>query len=216
MCVILSCEPDKRPTRRLLESCWDSNPDGAGFMYPMGGTVHGFKGFMDLESLAEALASVPDDVPLCVHFRIGTSGGHDERVTHPYPVSDDLSELHATEWEAPCGIAHNGVLHGMFTDDEEGISDTVAYVMDTVTPLLYGCEEEGFPFINRVTMTALESTSIGSLLLLMDGDGTVELTGCGWNACADGITASNRSWAYGLQRKVARSWDWNTATWKVA
>lgn len=216
MCVILSCESGKRPTKRLLESCWDSNPDGAGFMYPENGMVHGFKGFMDLESLADALASVPEDVPLCVHFRIGTSGGHDGRVTHPYPVTDDLDMLHAAEWESPHGIAHNGVLHGMFTDDEEGISDTVSYVMDTVTPLLECCEGEGFPFLNRVTLAALESTSVGSRLLLMDGDGGVELTGYGWNACADGIQASNRSWLYGLQPKATRSWDWDSRAWRVA
>lgn len=213
MCVILNCKPFKRPTDELIESCWNSNPDGAGFMYPENGEVHGFKGFMDLPSLMDALGTVPEDVPLCVHFRIGTSGGDDERVTHPYPITDDLDALHATEWTAPYGLAHNGVLHNMWTDDENGVSDTVAYLMDIVAPLMDACVNEGMPtFCNDVVATALEQTSIGSRLLVMDGDGEVFTTGRGWNRCADGITASNNSWAYGVRYAPARG----PVAWKVA
>ncbi len=207
MCVILSCAANKRPTDELLASCWASNPDGAGFMYPDHGLVHGRKGLMTLQDLTDALASVPDDVPLCIHFRIGTSGGHDERVTHPYPVTAYLDDLHSTEWVARYGIAHNGVLRGMWTDDEGGISDTVAYVMDVAAGLLDACDDEGLPYLNEVTETALTQSSAGSRLMLMDGDGGVMLTGFGWNECADGIDASNQSW---------RNYSYTPASWPRA
>lgn len=205
MCIILDCDGGKRPSRSILQACWDSNPDGAGLMYPKDGMVHGVKGLMTFDDFLAAYAEVPDDAPLCLHFRIGTSGGMDGRVTHPYPITDgELESLHALEWDAPYGIAHNGVLHDQFTDDEQGISDTVAYVMDFVAPLFSECEFEGTDPLCCAGLKALELTSVGSRLLVMEADGEAVRLGYGWNTVAPGIAASNQSWAFNRYRVPAR------------
>lgn len=205
MCIILDCEEGKRPSRSILQACWDANPDGGGLMYPKDGMVHGAKGLMTFDDFLAAYAGVPDDVPLCLHFRIGTSGGMDRRVTHPYPITDgELEGLHALEWDAPYGIAHNGVLHDQFTDDEQGISDTVAYVMDVVAPLFAECEDEGTDPLCCAGLRVLELTSVGSRLLVMGADGETVRLGYGWNLVAPGIAASNQSWAFSRYRVPAR------------
>ena len=46
MCVI--CYKPKGiafPEERILQNCFDNNPDGAGFMWPENGKVHIRKGF---------------------------------------------------------------------------------------------------------------------------------------------------------------------------
>lgn len=197
MCVILACQPNERPTEDVLTTCWSANPDGGGFMWSDGHMVHGRKGFMTLDALLNALTAVPDDAPLAIHMRIGTSGGYDERVTHPYPVTDSLAALHATEWASPLGIAHNGVIPGMPTDDKAGISDTVAYVRDVVAPLAAGGN-----LISSFSLDDLEKSSAGSRLCIMTGKGGVALTGSGWNSVAYGIKASNKSW-------MARKLKWS-------
>lgn len=191
MCIILSCDKNTRPDAKVLRTCWENNPDGAGVMYASGGVVHGHKGLMTLDDLLEAVAEVPDGVPLVIHFRIGTSGGLSAGVTHPYPVSESIADLHATEWSSPIGIAHNGVLSGQRIDNAAGVSDTVAYIRDFVAPL--ACRKDG----NLVCAKAkrrLKETSKGSRLCIMEGDGRVMLTGSGWNPVCPGINASNTSW----------------------
>lgn len=203
MCIILSCNPNERPTSACITNCWNRNPDGAGFMWADGTTVHGRKGLMTLEDLNAALTEVPDDVPLVIHFRIGTSGGLSESVTHPYPVSSDLSDLHAVSWESPLGIAHNGVLHGIKTDADNGVSDTVAYIRDVVTPL-----SQDVGLFTAEGLKTLRETSVGSRLCIMNGEGMVMLTGSGWNTVSEGIQASNESWhGYTYQRRYTASWD---------
>lgn len=192
MCIILSCRPGARPTDEVVEECWLNNPDGAGIMYPEGGMVVGHKGLMTLGALREAMSSVPEDAPLVVHFRIGTSGGLTPEVTHPYPVSRELSALHATDWEAPLGIAHNGVLLDMPTDEANGMSDTVAYVRDVVWPL--SRRKHGNLTHSSKAKAVLKRTSEGSRLAVMGSDGSVTLTGAGWNSVAKGIQASNGTW----------------------
>lgn len=193
MCIILACKAGKRPTAEVLENCWDNNPDGAGVMYASGGVVHGHKGLMTFEELGRVLGSVPEDVPLAVHFRIGTSGGYGPGVTHPYPVSSAIGDLHATEWESPVGIAHNGVINGMRTDNSAGVSDTVAYIRDVVAPL---SSVKGGDLACHKAVDRLSATSKGSRLCVLEGDGEFVLTGSGWNQVCDGVSASNSSWRY--------------------
>lgn len=205
MCIILSASRKSAISDELLTACWVQNPDGGGVMWPSGGMVHGRKGCMTLDALRDALSTVPDGVPVVVHMRIGTSGGFGARVTHPYPVTGDLRKLHAAEWVAECGIAHNGILHGYATDDARGVSDTVAYIRDFVAPLAArkGIRRHGGLCRSNAAKTALRDTSLGSRLAVMDGAGNVRLVGAGWSEACEGVQASNRSFEWALSAPYA-------------
>lgn len=184
MCVILTCEPNCRPTSETLETCWLHNPDGAGLAWSDGYTVHASKGYMTFTDLTEMLRAVPADAPLLLHFRIGTSGGYDARVTHPYPLTDDLRALHALDYDAPIVVAHNGVLP-LATDEKRGISDTITFVRSYL---------QGIKRCSDLRRGTLLRASRGSRLAFLDASGAFCRIGAGWEGAGDGICASNGSW----------------------
>lgn len=196
MCIILSCAPYARPNRDMLLNCWDANPDGAGLMYPDGTQwVRISKGYFDFEDYAAAIDDAPRDVPLVLHMRIGTSGGYGAGVTHPFPVFDDLDIIHATNSRATYALAHNGVLSGYKTDDDLGISDTVAFVRGFVQPLANSADivNGGGLAVSNRAKKLLARASYGSRLAIMDYSGNVRLIGSGWRTVTKGIQASNDS-----------------------
>lgn len=195
MCIILACKPGCRPTSDVLENCWFSNPDGAGAMWCEDGKVRISKGYMRLKDVKSLMGEIPDESPLVLHFRIGTSGGHSERVTHPYPVTSDLDCLHALDLECPVGIAHNGILPYPH-DDVREISDTIAYVQTVVAPLSHARKVRAGGGLTHSKFAAerLKATSRGSRLCVLSADGSMRLTGAGWNGVSRGIQASNESW----------------------
>lgn len=123
MCVIVLKQAGKKlPPDDTLKTCWDSNPDGAGFMYAKDGKVHIRKGFMKLKKLLEALHELPADCMsgnVVIHFRVGTHGAVSRECTHPFPVCDDYELMRATESTCDFGMAHNGVIS--FAASQDGI-----------------------------------------------------------------------------------------------
>lgn len=215
MCIILTlnanARPDKDEFAQLLGTCWQNNPDGAGFMFARNGKVHGYKGFMRLDDLQDALRVVPDSAPLVIHFRIATSGGIVPECTHPYPVTNNIRQLHALKWSAPAGIAHNGVIYGMFTDNGRGISDTVFYTKTIVTTVKRTvCN--GSKTIATSTRAArmLSETCDGSRLALLDKNGAIKRIGK-WDKVQTGVYASNSSYraarAKAPAKTVTAMWD---------
>ena len=195
MCIILSCDPHCRPDAETLRRCWDSNPDGGGVMWCEGGKVEIVKGLMTFRDLLAAVDYAPDDSPLVVHMRIGTSGGYGAEVTHPYPITSKIDALHALDVESTYGIAHNGVLPYP-TDDAAGISDTVYYVQHVVAKIATkkSVRKRGGICQCHTAKRRLADTSKGSRLALLDYMGNVLLVGHGWQTVTTGIQASNGTW----------------------
>lgn len=195
MCIILTCDANRRPTAETIDTCWCGNPDGAGYAYATGTDVIISKGYMTLTDFEHALASVPTDVPLILHFRIGTSGGYGPEVSHPYPVTSDLTALHALEVECPVAIAHNGMLP-YATDDAAGVSDTVAYIQRVVSRVARQrtVREHGGLCKSAKARRALRRTSQGSRLALIDAAGHLLRIGDGWETVTPGVYASNSGW----------------------
>lgn len=197
MCIILTCDANRRPDPETIEACWETNPDGAGYAYATDDKVVISKGYMTLTELEWGLKHVPENAPLILHFRIGTSGGYGPEVTHPYPVTSSLEALHALDVEAPVAIAHNGVLPYP-SDDAQGISDTVAYIMRVVSrvagqrPVI----DHGGLCKSAKARRTLRLTSKGSRLALIDAAGHLLRIGEGWETVAPGIYASNGGWRY--------------------
>lgn len=197
MCIILTCEATRRPDADTIGTCWRVNPDGAGYAYATGSEVVISKGYMGLEDFRFALSRVPQDVPLILHFRIGTSGGYGPEVTHPYPVTSDLTSLHALDVECPVAIAHNGILP-YASDDSRGISDTIAYIQRVVSRVARQRTviDNGGLCKSAKARHALLRTSKGSRLALIDAAGHLLRLGEGWETVSPGIYASNSGWRY--------------------
>ena len=136
MCVIVAIPAGTEyPSDETLKACWNTNPDGAGFMYADGKQVIIRKGFMKWEDFAEALDAemIPKESAVVMHFRIATSGKVQPKCCHPFPISSDKEDLQDTAIESRFGIAHNGVIQGRHTED--GWSDTMDFVANVVAPL---------------------------------------------------------------------------------
>lgn len=116
MCII-ALKPEKRIfTKAELKIMWDSNPDGAGFMYADGGKVHIVKGLMTLDALWEAIQTVGPMRKMVIHFRIKTHGAISRELTHPFWIT-----------EGKLGMVHNGVIRALVNETSEAESDTAVF-----------------------------------------------------------------------------------------
>ncbi len=163
MCIIIHKETGvKAPNKSTLKTCWENNPDGAGYAFLREGESKAMarKGFMEFDSFFKALKKdkVQVNDTLIIHFRIGTSGRLDETATHPFPVSRSVTDLRALEYRTTDLLFHNGVLSG----GSQSLSDTQEFVRDIVAPLKNVLSDSG---VHEV----LEHLSSGSRLLLIAG-----------------------------------------------
>lgn len=116
MCLIIVPEDPKGllvVTEAQMEDALRHNNDGWGFMWAERGRVKQCRGFSlpVLNDAYEALALKPG---LCLHFRMGTSGGRSLDNCHPHRISSDLA------------IMHNGIFR-IDVEKGSGKSDTAVY-----------------------------------------------------------------------------------------
>ena len=116
MCVAVLKPKDSSIDDKTLEKCWESNPDGGGFMYVNNDKIiirkelDSFKKYKTLYRKHESLI----DTDFILHFRIATSGLIDVANTHPHKVNDDVY------------MVHNGVIDRC-ADVNSKISDTMKF-----------------------------------------------------------------------------------------
>lgn len=174
MCIIIAKPAGIQcPDLETLETCFNSNPDGAGLMFPDGDQVRIIKGFMAWDEFSSTLKALGDttNTSLVMHFRITTHGGTRPECCHPFPLTDDDTALRALDTRAAVGVAHNGVIHGQATDATT--SDTMAYIRDVLAPLQ---RMAGDLLASDDAMTVVEST-IGSKLAFLEPDGAITTVG---------------------------------------
>src|SRR3989442_862864 len=106
MCVIISSPKGVKPTLDVLEKCHEANPDGAGVAWATGGGVQWEKGLTGKE-VFKIIQGV--DKHFAVHFRWATVGGVGSQLTHPFPVTADVSLK--KRGTAPKLLMHNGHWH---------------------------------------------------------------------------------------------------------
>lgn len=139
MCIIVSKERNQSiPSKEILENCFISNPDGAGFMYTNNDRVIIEKGFFTFKEFYKRLMEVDKALDLykkslVMHFRIGTSGGYSEGACHPFPITDNISEIQKSQTSSKLGMVHNGIISNFVYGK---LSDTQNFVKDFVYPLL--------------------------------------------------------------------------------
>jgi len=192
MCIIVAKPMGvEMPDTDTLFNCFESNPDGAGFMWADGKSVHIRKGFMAWEDFEEALdAEIPEqkrkELAIVMHFRIATHGKVQPMCCHPFPISSSLEDLQRTRCESRFGIAHNGIIKGRTTNDKR--SDTMDFVMKVVAPLA----KMNANFMRNSHAIDLLEGACGSKLAILENSG--ELVTVGDFVEDEGILYSNTSY----------------------
>ena len=129
-------------SKDIYEQCWYCNQDGGSISYwsKEKKEWHVVKGLMEWEDWWETFTEMRNDgrigtdVGVFIHFRVGTAGkSFEAALTHPFPISTELSDLQQTMFAARNIIAHNGTIGA---GNKEGTaSDTMLAVLDYFEPL---------------------------------------------------------------------------------
>lgn len=176
MCIIcVSGKGVAQPSKDRIETMFENNPHGAGYMYMRDDKVIIHKGFMDIDEFLNQLAYenfTPDDVVI-YHFRISTQAGVNPQMTHPFPLSDKKEHLTALDLECACGIAHNGIIPITTTKTKTDMSDTALFVQKYALHLLRTPED----LQNEAILSAIKSLIGSSKLAILDRTGHVATVG---------------------------------------
>lgn len=216
MCIIVAKPMGvKMPDNETLRECFDNNPDGAGIAWSDGKIVRIIKGLMSYKTLKNTLKTIdnPTSKAVIIHCRIATSGGIRKDVTHPYPVTDDISLLRRVKVTDSIALAHNGVINGMDTD--KTTSDTMAFVRDVAAPMRRLCPDL---LHNDDALSILETVAASKLALLNSAGDLVTL---GTFVEDKGIYYSNTSYLpyiVGINRRgdsAYQAWHFNDLWYDV-
>lgn len=179
MCIIVVKPAGQRfPAWKTLKRCFEENPDGSGIMWNDNeGKVHIKKGFMTYAEFRKALKGVKqtitDDNAVVMHFRIKTHGEVSKECCHPFPLAGKLDMLRELECVSDFGIAHNGVITNMVTNNKK--SDTMDYIINVLYPM-YKLAGENWTS-DKYVRNVIERTLGYSRLAIIDGTGDCTMIG---------------------------------------
>ena len=183
MCIIVYKPTNiEMPSRKILENCFDNNPDGAGYMFPTPQGVQIRKGFMDFENFYKSLQldynDKTKDLPFVLHFRIGTQGGNTRANTHPFPLSSNVEDLRQLETLCDVGIAHNGIIY-LTSSYTLGAttSDTIDFITDYLSLIIHDSEWYKGKYQRKDKLLIKRLIGGSNKLAIMSKDGHVELIG---------------------------------------
>lgn len=166
MCII-AVKPSGKPmfTEEGIRQMFSRNRDGAGLMWTENDTVYIKKGLMTVEAVLNFLNSRKwDDIPVVLHFRIGTAGPNNELNCHPYPIKRKNDFLEGT---CDLAMAHNGVMHQYNPPISSKINDTQVFVNTVVSKLPDNFLE------NEAICKLIENDVDPSRLCFLDKKGTI-------------------------------------------
>lgn len=163
------------PDKETIRECWYSNSHGAGYMLPLEGKVFIRKGFMALTHLLDELEAVGErldlkNLPVVMHFRIGTHGGLVAENTHPFPVVVDPLQMKHLTTTCMVGAVHNGIIDIAVPT---GVSDTAYYIYSQLS-LLRKMDRRFYANPHAIRMI---ENATDSKWAFMDGDGMVTTVG---------------------------------------
>lgn len=168
------------PTESTLRTCFENNPDGAGFAFAYNGTVHIKKGFMTFESFMNAFNSYNErynfhDLGLLIHFRIATHGNRDGTMTHPFPLSCDEGALKKEQYSSDYAVVHNGIisLTSATASRQTGLSDTAVFIRDYLTDIAkndnWFYKKSNFELIHRLIDSKMAVLNSNGDIMFTDG-----------------------------------------------
>ena len=175
MCIIaVSKKGVKQPTLEQLHQMFHNNPDGAGYMYARGGSVHIHKGFMDEKDFMRAVKAEHFTAkdPVVYHFRISTQAGITPTMTHPFPLTSNAELCEKLDMIASVGIAHNGIIRMTSNAKETRFSDTVLFITDYMSKLIRKPQDLTDPAV----LTMIDHLT-NSKWAIMEGNGSIVTVG---------------------------------------
>lgn len=178
MCIIVY-KPNNTPMPdySILMNCFDSNPDGAGYMYQdhNSNKVIINKGFMNFDSFIAAIENLSNNIDitainLVMHFRYATQGSINPANCHPFPITAKVKQLQQTNITANTAIVHNGVIPFCSNyNSKNKLSDTQIFIRDYLSKM------DNSTLFNPAVL-ALIKESTGSKFAIMDNN-RIELIG---------------------------------------
>ena len=176
MCIAIYKPEGKVLSQATLKECYDSNPDGAGFMYAEDKKLHIQKGFFSYDSFYKAYKH-HENKQAVLHFRIKTHGKIDTTNCHPFAVNNSLA------------FVHNGVISG-FGDVNH--SDTIGFNHGVLQPLV---NKWGNLALFQDPIIDLIEGRIGySKLIFLDRHGNHKIMNEGKGVWDDDVWYSNTSY----------------------
>ena len=160
MCIIIYNKQGTLKKEALVNS-WLNNPDGAGIMYFYDGQITVIKELTSRKKLVKKYFGIRkqygEKLPICLHFRIGTSGQKNINNVHPFEIS-----AHGQY------VMHNGILSDYVSQGHD-LCDTGIFADKMLNNLPAG-------YLNNGSITDLLSDHCrGSKVLIMDTTGTATL-----------------------------------------
>jgi hypothetical protein len=176
MCIAIYKPQDKILSQATLKECYDSNPDGAGFMYAQNKKLHIEKGFFSYDSFYKAYKE-HEHKQAVIHFRIKTHGKIDTTNCHPFAVNNAI------------GFVHNGIING-FGDTNH--SDTIGFNNAILQPLVH--KWGNLALFQDPIIDLIEGRIGYSKLVFLDRHGNHKIMNEGKGVWDDGVWYSNNSY----------------------
>lgn len=175
MCIIcVSGAGVNQPTTKQLQTMFEANPHGAGYMVARNGRVEISKGFMDWDAFIHAVnyERFTAENSVVYHFRISTQAGVNPEMTHPFPLTGIIEKTKMLDCACPIGVAHNGIIPLTSNRRDKVYSDTAHYIAEF---LRYFVRNES-DLRNSKILSAIDRTT-HSKWALMDKTGYVATVG---------------------------------------
>ena len=124
MCIAICKPKDVIIKKRVLKTCFENNPHGAGMAYPSkdGSKVIIDKGYFHFRAFWKKFQAVQENKPMLIHFRVATSGVIDKTNCHPWRIN------------AQHALIHNGNVASKIGLDSDEFSDTGLFVQHLLKP----------------------------------------------------------------------------------
>lgn len=200
MCIIVYKPKNKQVKKTVLETCFESNPDGAGFIIREdSGELLLKKGFFTFESFWEEYKRYTNKQAI-IHFRIRTHGDKDTENCHPFWMVENK-----------IAFAHNGVIHNVKITDTSK-SDTWTFNVSILKELE---NKFGPQFLEDPVMQILISNYVGySRLVFLNELGKVLIFNKAAGEEVDGVWFSNNSYKDTKSHSsFTKEWDFSNKKW---
>lgn len=179
MCIAVAKPKDLIIDKKILQQCFDTNPDGAGFCVEIDGKLVVNKGYFTFESFYEAFQPY-ENLKALIHFRIRTHGKVDEENCHPFFITEDIV------------FVHNGIISDLPICSNK--SDTRVFKENYLLPIVnnYGQSALTSPIISKL----IEKFIGGSKFVFMakGQEDFIFYNKSMGNLSKEGIWFSNYSW----------------------
>lgn len=176
MCIAIYKPAGKVIPKETLQTCYNANSDGAGFMYVKNKQLHIQKGFFSFNEFYNEYQK-HESKQAVLHFRIKTHGAVSHENCHPFTVNKSLA------------FVHNGIISGFGSD---AVSDTRDFGKHILEPLV---AKWGNLAIFQPAVKQLIESRIGySKLIFLDRHGNVDIFNEQKGVWDNGIWYSNTSY----------------------